>query len=287
MVQTSNDAIFEKEFREMMYGRRARVGDFKLSSLPLPPMESSIGGHLSGKTAIIKGVKEPYFERLNKQEVTVLFRKSIPKRQVLPDGEFRRDDKGKYVCKEVAIKKTSVLIVSTVSIGLTRFKEENGMRVANKVTEGFQYVDFYTEKGKRKYMYIIPKEYVYMLTMCSLVVTPNKRRVYYSGAKVALQNGSYAYIYVVPYKYTDSVDARIITVKADFSFKKEITELLEFWKVKKVLFDLRITELDDQVKGVKNLGFEVLAGTLGPEDFEHGTKSLAESKEEDLQTFQM
>lgn len=275
----TNDTIFAREFRAMMNGRRSLSQGYKLADLPIPPIDTMTKGAPKGRLALIKGVKEMFFERLNGKEVQLVGRTSLQKRQVLSDGTFRRDSNGAYVYDQVPVPHGSVAVLSNLSIGLRRVVDGR----EHKPTVGFKYVDFVETPNGRRYIYIIPKNYVYRLELCALVLTPNRRRIYYKGCKLALQNGHYVYLYVIPYTYRDNADVRILGVKSTFDFDREVSTILKYWAEVGVIFHPSLTALEGQVNGETNLGIVDLEGTVVADDYRRYDLSMAEEKEEEFQ----
>lgn len=277
------DSVFSSEFREMMNGRRALIPAWRLVDLPLPTLPTM---HLdySNKLAKVNGLREQFFERLNGTEVKLVGRTSLQKRQVLSDGSFRRDDKGNFMYIQVPVKQGFVAVVSPISIGLRRFIEVDGVRKKHEPTPGFRYVDYIETNGRREYIYIIPKENVYPLELCALVITPNTHRLYYKGCRLALQNGTYLYMYVIPYKYRESPSYRILGVKASVDFDAEVSAIFQHWVKNGILFNLCLTALANQVNGVTNLGIMNLVGTCDYTTYIPCEFSLAEMKDEYLPT---
>lgn len=278
----TNDEIFYKEFRDMMNSRKASGRSFNLVDVPLLEFKGMTTGTPKRHFALVRSIKEKFFERLNTTEVQLVGRTTLRKRQVMSNGEFRKDAEGRYEYVQITVPNTSVAILSRLSIGLKRFYEEDGRKIEHKVSKGFRYVDYTTIGGERHYIYIVPKEYVYRLNMCALVLTPNKRRTYYQGCKLALQDGTYLYLYVVPHKYRDSTDARELGVKSTCNFSVEMNEIVKYWMSLGVIFDLRVTSLEGQVNGISNVGFTMLEGTMVSEDYKRYGVSLKDEKEDDL-----
>lgn len=276
----TNDDLFFREFKDMMNGRKSLSRTLNLVDLPLPSIKSMTAGVPKLHMALVKGVKEPFFDRLNTKEVQLIGRTQLKKRQVMSDGNFQRDKDGKYMYIQVPVPHGSVAILSTLSIGLRRYVGEGDKKRQHVVSDGFRYVDYVENNGTRKYIYIIPKEYVYRLNMCALIMTPNKRRSFYRGSKLALQNGNYVYLYVVPYQYRDILDQRVLGVKSSFNFDEEVSDILAYWMQIGVIFNLRATALDSQVNGITNLGILPLEGTCVSEDFVRHGVSLAAEREE-------
>jgi hypothetical protein len=281
-MSRTNDSLFHKEFRDMMNGRRSISKNFNLVDLPLPELTTMINGFPKLHMALVKNIKEPFFDRLNNQEVQLVGRTTLQKRQVLSDGTFRKNAQGKFEYTQIPVPHGHVAILTSLSIGLKRKIMVNGVERPHKVTDGYRYIDYVQTKLGRKYIYIIPKSFVYRLSMCALVLTPNKRRNYFQGCKLALQNGNYVYLYVVPYKYRENLDLRVLGVKSSFDFNEEVSQIITYWMGLGVIFNLTVTTLEGQVNGVTNLGIMDLEGTVVSEDYTRIGASLADENEEEF-----
>lgn len=287
------DNIFNREFKDMMNSRKAHITGFALSTIPLPDFKSVTPsnstfytGAKTRKVALVKGVTEPFFERLNNTEVELVGRAKLYKRQVLSDGSFRKDNNNKYVADEVTVPHTSVAVLSPISIGLKRFKEDSrGSQIEHRPSEGYKYVDYVETKEGRKYIYIVPKQLVFRLTLVALMLTHHRHRNFYHGTKIALQNGHYIYLYTAPYTYRENTGAYILGLKASTNFDTEVKQLLDFWQKTKVMFPIQDTQLKEQINGLTNLGFQEMEGTLTIEDFKRLDKSLADEVRDDLETY--
>lgn len=279
----SLDRVFVREFRDMMNVRRSIVlsmeHGFSLSDIPVPVLNCSHMGVPKRPLALVKGVKEKFFERLNGREVYLVGKTMLKKRQVLSDGTFRRDSNGNFVYMHVPVNKDCVAVLSDLSIGLRGYV--NGKK--HVVSEGFKYVDFLEKNGKRWYIYILPKKYVYRLNLCALMLSFNKRRNYYVGYRFALQNGHYVYLYVVPFRYRENAAGRVLCVKSSFDFSQEIECLVRYWVECGVIFNLDLTKIEDTSLGIgENIGYEYIPGTLCEDDFVRYRYSLGEEKEFEL-----
>lgn len=275
----TNDMVFAKEFREMMYGRRSMTSGFKVTDLPLPALDTLHRGVPKRKLALIKGIPEPFFDRLNGSEVELVGRTTLKKRQVLSDGTFRKDENGNYVTEPVTVSQDCVAVLSPISIGLRRYVDGR----EHKVSKGYKYVDYVDLPSGRRYIYIVPRAYVYRLNLCALILTPNRRRVFFKGCKLALQNGHYIYLYVIPYTYRENMDAVVVGVKSIPDFDKEVMTILTYWTQVGVIFPLRLTALEGNVRGLVNLGIEDLEGTVVVDDFQRYGVSMAEELQDDLE----
>lgn len=277
-MMLTNEDLFIREFRKMMRERSAVYGAFHNLNFPLPDLPT-LYPVPKYTMVLVKGVKEPFFDRLNGEEVFLLRRGSLKKRQVLSDGTFRVNEKGDYVYDTITVPQDSAPILSKRSIGLRRIV--NGRE--HKVSQGYKYVDYVDTKQGRRYIYIVPKQHIYRLNLCTLILTPYRRRAYYKGCRLAFQNGIYLYLYVVPFKYRETESARVIGVKASVNFDQEVSQIISYWMEQNILFDLRLTALEDIRAGVANLGIQDFSGTLLVEDYRPYEKSLAEEGEENLE----
>lgn len=285
------DSIFNREFKEMMNSRKARVTGFALGSIPLPdfksvtPSKSTFySGAKTRKVALVKGVSEPFFERLENTEVELVGRTKLFKRQVLSDGSFRKDANNNYVADEVTVPQSSIAVLSPISIGLKRFKEDKrGNQVEHKPSEGYKYIDYVETKEGRKYIYVLPRQRVFRLSLVALMITHNRHRNFYHCTRIALQNGHYIYLYTAPYTYRENMGAHVIGLKASTNFDKEVKLLLDFWQEKKIMFPIQDTALKEQINGVTNIGFQEMEGTLTIEDFKRYDKSLADESRDGLE----
>lgn len=274
----SADLLFSTEFKKMMDDRRAIAKPFSIAKLPIPPHPSLTAVKPRGKKALIKGITEMFFDRLNNTEVEFLVKTSLKKRKVLSDGSFKRNEKGDIETIDIAVPRGSVAVISDISIGLTRTVDGK----VHKVSEGFRYVDFISNAKGRKYIYIVPRQYVYRLNMGALILTMNKRRNYYKGVKLALQNGSYIYAYAIPYQYREMMDVRILSLKSSCMFDEELNVLMQGWSRVGIIYHTELTKLENNAHGVTNLGVQWLDGTLPYEEYKRYGVSLDKEKEEDL-----
>lgn len=275
LTMKTADQIFVKEFKDMMNGRRSMSGVFNLVDIPVPNIPTLISNLGKGEVCLVRGIKESFFDKLNDVEVQLVTTPILVKRQVLSDSSFRVDKNGDYVFTQVPVKQGFVAVHSNKSIGLRNRIEVNGVERKHTPTEGFRYVDFFELNGERRYIYLIPKENVYPLSLCALIITPNTHRNFYKGCKVALQNGHYLYLYVIPYKAgKETRGYRVLGVKPSTIFDVEVKKLLQYWMRISVIFDLNLTALENQVGGEINVGIMDLVGTLGTEDYIRTKHSL-------------
>lgn len=274
--------VFYKEFTEMMNTRRASMGNnpkFQLVELPIPEMKGVLTGNIGASLCLIKGIHEPFFESLNNEEVLLVGKTSLTKRQPSPEGGFRKDENGRIITLQIPVPHDCVAILSTKNIKMRRFLPNGEEYISSK---GFKYVDYYdTSSGVRKFIYIVPRDYVYRLSTCALILTFNTHRAYYRRYKIALQNGNYVYMYVIPYKRSvENASYRILGVKAGYNFNSEVMSIIQLWMQLGVTFNLNITALSDTVKDVNNVGITEGIGPISEGDYVRMNCSLSQEKVE-------
>lgn len=269
------DQEFAKEFKAMMYDRKSITGFYNIFDISIPTIPSLLTNLGKGEVCLVKDLNEPFFEKLNNTEVQLVTTPVLMERQVLSNGSFWVDKNGDYKYKKVNLENGFIAVHSSKPIGLTRKVIVNGKEKEHNVTKGFRYIDYFELRDERRYIYTLPKENVFKLNLCALIITPNKHSSFYQGSKVALQNGNYLYIYVVPYKKAgDTRGYRVIGTKSYPDFSKEVKILLDYWMEIGVIFDLNMTALENHINGETNLGINDLVGTLGFDDYEKTNHSL-------------
>ena len=287
MSTTANmDILFKREFTSMMAARKAEAGVVNIEKIPIPPIPTISKGKPTNKLGTIRGVEEEYFEKLNNSTIELLPRMELQKRQVLADGSFRKDKEGNYVTDHIPVPQGSLAILSDISIGMKNTKMVGKRKVIYKPSEGYRYVDFVTTPNGRKYIYIVPKSVVFEYNVCALVISQHRKTKFYRGIKVALQSGSYVYMFVVPYTYRSTADQHIIGIKPDYNFEKEIQYIVKKWSEVSISFDITKTTVVDNNGVAINLAISDLDPTLLPENYiKCEGKSLTDTKITDLSVF--
>ena len=184
------------------------------------------------------------------------------------------DNNGEYMTEAVKVENGFVGVYSLVNIKLPNRVERNGVKRDYKPTKGYNFIHSVETEMGTKYLYTVPMEVVYPLDLCALVISLNKHKAYYKGCKIALTTGHYVYIYSIPYKYRENSGYKLIGAKPNPDFDKEMDELLKYWVNENILFDLKLTELQGNFDGNKNLGYQHLPGTRAYGDYVKTNKHL-------------
>ena len=239
----------------------------------------------------IKGIAEPYFSELNGSEVEIAKEDTFYKRTILYENDmvkFRTDKDGNYVTKPIYLQDGFVGVFSKKNIHLPNRIEKNGVKKDYTPTKGYNYVDYVDIENGRKYLYTIPMEVVFKMELCALVLSLEKKskvtRKFFKGSMIALKNGFFAYLYVVPYAniarqrrltenmYGDNIgdveNFKILGMKSGINFNEEVKELLSMWKENGRIFDLEKTVVfDEDMYSAENFGIIDLEPNLELSDY--------------------
>lgn len=245
------DDLFSREFNRTLSVLPTEKSIYKL---PVPNFDKGMI-----YTHTIKNIEDEYYSKLNDEKVTILKKSGVDfKRRILGSGgKFRKDKNGKIKTESVQIPTGSVVVVTPVRLGLPYGYSPS--------TEGLGYIDYTKAKdGNIYYMYYIPKEYVYTLQKTALVVSSKKMKGYH-GFSFRTWNFGKVFVWVIPYdKNREYQNTRIVKVKEDLDFTKEIADLYNFWIQQQV-----ISPGEDYLRsdGV-SIAYEELEPTYDSYDFE-------------------
>lgn len=200
----------------------------------LPPSFTLVGTEDIVDYCLIKGITDPYFSRLNKTTVILRPRISYTKRITGTDGKFLQDSESNIMTRDVDIPQGSRVVLSHVSIRLKNYTvDEHGRQCRTKLPDGFGYIDYVDTATGRKYLYYVPKEYIFPMNLNAMVLTTSRLTArYYWGRRYFFNRGvSSAYLYVVP--YTASIlkpNNVVFCLKASDDFEQEIQTLEGYWQ---------------------------------------------------------
>lgn len=241
---------------------------------------------------IIKGISEPYFSELNNCEVEIAKQKVFYKRLSMYDENnnvvFRKDKDGNFVTKEIYLESGFIGVFSTKNIHLPNRIEKHGVKKEYIPTDGYGYIDYAETPNCRKYLYTVPMEAVYHMQLCALVLSLERKekvvKKFFKGCSVALKNGFYAHLFVVPYEniaravrrtenmygegILDISHYKILCMKPSTNFNEEVRQLLNLWKQEDKIFDLEKTVVTDSEMYTKeNFGIIDIEPNLEVSDF--------------------
>jgi len=262
--------IFKRDFENMMYKKQymtinSRRGyPFTLQEVPIP---IKIGKSLEEveNEVYIRGLTEPYFDKLNETEAVILDDSEFKKYFYNEDGSlYRSKIDGKLKYDIIKLKPGFVGIKSPVNIELKPEIEIMGKLRPYTPSSGFHFINYEKVGNEKRYIYIVPRENLHKMNYCALVLSFTKINRYY-GYKLAFTNGYYIYLLVVPLRNAKrNSNAHIIGIKPDVDFTNEINTLLEFWVANGYTFHPYLTDLGydtDKQKHV-NIGTEKIEGNV-------------------------
>lgn len=257
------DEIFRRDFKRMMSERKNYYGAdarFYINNLPVPTIPSMLTLKNS-KMVLIKGVQEPYFSKLNGKVAYIFKRQSWEKRLYDSEGKFRKEG-DKFLTQKVTIPRDSIVIGSTVNINLPNTEMVGKIKRKYYPADGYKYIDYQIINNKPIYFYYIPKSFVYEVNLCAMILSNVVHKRYYWGYKVALQNGTMAYLYVIPFNPRSQRNYRVLSIKASTNFKKEFEMLLSHWQMMGASFNSKNLAEDDL-----RLCYEYVDGVCDADDY--------------------
>ncbi len=283
----SLEEIFVKEFNQMMFQLHANSNQMGIMDVPVPSVWSDNHRADSFDKVIIFNISDEHYKKLNDTEHLVCKKGTLIRRKFDYKGEFIKDKEGKYTTEGVTLPRDCIAILSDVKLGVPN---------KYKPKEEFMYVDYISREkddGSKeiKYIYIVPKKYCYKINQTALVLSWTRLRSFYKGLRVALTNGSYVYVHVIPYKPTDNTakNYRILCTKSEEDYEPEFTILSQAWVANNIMFNPADCQLYEGVKGRTNMAFEELNSTLDmhyPYNTEKSMDKIAdEASAEELDIF--
>lgn len=254
----SLDEIFYKEFTNMMNSLKGINGQCSLTDIALPPEAEGRFFIEKKQKVLIRGITEDYYNKLNESEVLLWGSSAMRRRKYDYKGEFITDKDGRYILQDVPCPNDCVGIISTQSIGVpAKYRSKDSC----------QYVDMVSKRGAdgkmmHRFVYIVPKKFCYQIKQTALVLSWNKLRRFYSGNMLSMQNGSYLYLYIVPYNPSSQVHSyRVLHCKTSVDYSAEISLLKNYWIENNIIFNPAWCQLDDFFRGRENMAYLPLNGT--------------------------
>lgn len=217
-MATSED-IFAREFRETLRRLAAQPGGrLHVSELHNPLTELSIP---VGRPFEVDGIEDSLFSKLNGAEVYALG-KVKPERYVYErTGKRKVDLHGNEVTEVPTTPKGSLWVRTDRKIDIPyRFKDGD---------KGFNYANAWRNApGPHKYVYAVPKENLYSITLSALAVSVRTMKCF-SGYTFKSWHFGNLNLAVIPYnpnaKYTDTV---ILGTKKGIDYDQEINKFVGF-----------------------------------------------------------
>lgn len=254
----SLDEIFAKEFINTMNALRGINGQCSLMDIPLPPEAEGKLFIEKRNKVLIRGITEEYYSKLNESEALLWGSSAMRRRKYDYKGEFIKDKDGNFILQDVPCPMDCVGIISPISIQVP---------VKYKSKDNCQYVDVISKRTNdgrvmHRFVYIVPKRFCYQIKQTALVLSWNKLRRFYSGNMLSMQNGSFLYMYIIPYNPNNQAhNYRVLHCKTSVDYTNEINMLKNYWIANDIIFNPAWCQLDDFYKGRENMAYMPLNGT--------------------------
>lgn len=213
--------VFIKEFKRNIRSHNVVKNIF---DVPLPSIVKEweiSGSELFG----IKGIPSEagLFSGLNKSIVKKLPKGSIASRRKvdLVKRDFVRDSNNRYVYEDVKIPSGSMVIISRKALELPYGYKSP--------LDGFGYIDFIENRGKREYTYYIPKTCIYSLHQTALVLSV-KNMKNFAGMGYLSWNFGLIYLHIIPYKPNYKyVGTKVLKTGLKLNYSEEVKSIVDFW----------------------------------------------------------
>lgn len=214
--------------------------------IPLP--EECNQWYVSGTNEFaVRGVTVEEFKLLNDTIVLQVPRnKAIQRRKVdKVTRKYATNEKG-YIYEDYKVPTGSMAVISNKCLNLSY----DWFKINNK--DGYGYVDYYDEKGRRYYVYVLPKEVLYKANQTALVLSKKSSMKNFSGVGYRTWKYGMIYLYVIPYNpnvtYSESI---ILRTGLSLDYIKERDALLKYWLETNLIPNLALSKLSDDTSLVE------------------------------------
>lgn len=212
--------LFVREFKQSVH----LLGSKDVFSVKLP--EVCKGWQVSGSEQYrVFGINTEYYDRLNDTVVKRLPKGYVAKRRVVDKTtrSYKKDVDGSFVYQDYKVPSGSVIVVSSVSIGLPYSRYL-------KPVEGYDYIDFVREGGKISYLYAIPGTCLYKINQTALALSV-KNMKNYDGAGFLTWEDGVIYLHVIPYNPNSSyIGSKILKTGMTLDYSSEIKMITDYWE---------------------------------------------------------
>lgn len=213
---------------------RVLATDFLIHCLPMAVQKEALSDKGFVEYCALQNITEPYFKELNKSLCILQPRISYQKRVTGSDKQFVTNANGEVVMRDIDIPNGSRVIMSHKNIHLpNKITTDSGRTQRVFVSDGFGYIDYVDTPEGRRYLYYIPREYIYPVNNTALVLTTSRlHSKYYWGRQYTFNRGvACAYLYVMPYdKSIFKPDNVVFCMKDNLDFEREVKMLEDYWQ---------------------------------------------------------
>lgn len=208
--------------------------------IPLP--EECDGWFVSGTNEYaVRDITIEEFKPLNETIVMqVPKHKAVQRRKIDKVTRKYATDGSNYIFEEYKVPTGSMAIVSNINLNLSFdwYKTDS--------KDGYGYVDYFVMKGKRFYIYVLPKDILYKANQTALVVSKKSSMKCFSGIGYKTWRYGMLYLYVIPYNPSTTY-AESIVLKTSLStcYNLERDVLVNHWQKLNIIPNLALCKLSD------------------------------------------
>ena len=271
----SMDDIFYREFKQMMGELKARNGYADLQSIPLPDsLKSVMFVERRDMVAISPDIDDEYYGRLADSVALLWGRGRLAKRKYDHKGEYMRDTRGSFIWEDVSVPRDCAAVLSDRRIGVPNSYCPS--------EDGFSYIEMLKSGDRVKYIYTVPRKYLYKVNQTALVLSWNRLRVYYSSVSLAMTNGSVVYVSIIPYRPTSNAahNYRLLMSKPSVDYGMELEAIRDYWVSSGVIFNPAYCTMYDCSHGRDNAAMQVLDGVMDTYEMFDLNKPLGEEEDD-------
>lgn len=268
----SLDSIFTTEVNSTMASLSAINSNIGLLKIPIP---SDLGLYVARSKSIVpKGIDEEYYSKLNGVSCYVLRKQQLYRRKFGHDGEFKRNEDNSYIFENYHVPLGHVAVASSVCLHVP-------LSFKPKESDTYDYVDVINSKNLGvQYIYVLPKSVCYAVNYTALVLSFSKLKKFYSGMGFQSIYGHTFYLYVIPYKPTESSlyqNYRILGTKTSDDYTKDVESIVASWLKAGLIYDSSLGIMGDGT----NILFKSQTSNFS-EYIQMDTRPLDKSSEEDI-----
>ena len=276
------DDMFIQEFKSMMNQRKTVTGSISvhpykdslgktIDIFPIPEKIIKTQNIIKTHLVYIQGIQDEYYSKLNGLTCMLWTKAKLSRKLIDYKGNFILNEDGTVKIEDVTVPMNCCAVIAEIPIGVTTEYEKS-----NKCD--CKYVDKIEREilGVKRtlFVYIIPKQYCYMVNQSALILTLSKfgensiKGRFYTGIEIAFTNGYYGYLYVIPYNPIRQAGYRIIaTGTHPKPLSKVAAELYRFWTERGLVFYDSFCATPNSEKGIDNPAKRDIRGNIEEYEF--------------------
>lgn len=219
---SSLEQVFIKEFKRSIRTQRVSKNIYEVP-LPIECSNWNVSGTHQYGVIGISAESGGLFSKLNKTVVDRLPQGAKVRRKKidLVNKRFVKDSRGNLVYESVRVPQGSVPVISNINLNLPyRYSVDE---------EGFGYIDFIKIGSEKKFLYYIPKKYLYKANQTALALSVKNMKNYAGMGYVTWRFGT-IYLHIIPYNSSRSyIGTKILKTSLSLNYDYDIKCIVDFW----------------------------------------------------------